>query len=243
MGVGGGIVIDSNAAEEFRECELKAEFLTHSEEPFSLVETLLWHDKYPLLAMHLSRLEDSADYFGFIFDRAKVETELLTVANGFPGNESHKVRLLLSSDGSIDIEHEAIREGAEAEGPAHACIAPQRIDPSDRLLFHKTTHRPLYLNALKVAKEAGFVDALFLNMRGELTEGAISNIFIEKDGCWSTPPVECGLLPGVYRRHMLEARPEIEEKILHLDDLKAADAVYLTNAVRGLRRVTIHWGN
>jgi para-aminobenzoate synthetase / 4-amino-4-deoxychorismate lyase len=243
MGVGGGIVIDSDAAEEFRECELKAEFLTGSEEPFSLVETLLWQDKYPLLAMHLSRLEDSADYFGFIFDRAKVEAELLTVADTFPRNEPHKVRLLISSDGSLDIEQEAIHEAADAELPAHACIAPQRTDPSDRFLFHKTTHRPLYLSAVKTAKEAGFVDALFLNMRGEVTEGAISNIFIEKDGRWFTPPVECGLLPGVYRRYMLETRSDMEEKILYLDDLKTADAVYLTNAVRGLRRVIIYWEN
>ena len=80
-------------------------------------------------------------------------------------------------------------------------------------------------------------------MRSEVTEGAISNIFIEKNGCWFTPPVECGLLPGVFRRHMLETRSEIEEKVLHLDDLKAADAVYLTNAVRGLRRVIINWEN
>ncbi len=82
---------------------------------------------------------------------------------------------------------------------------------------------------------------LFLNLRGEVTEGAISNVFIEKDGRWFTPPIECGLLAGVYRRHLLETRPDIEERVLSLDDLRSADAVYLTNAVRGLRRVTIDW--
>ncbi len=81
----------------------------------------------------------------------------------------------------------------------------------------------------------------FLNLRGEVTEGAISNIFIEKDGRWLTPPVECGLLPGVYRRHLLETRPEIEQRVLHEEDLRTADAIYLTNAVRGLRRVEIEW--
>ena len=50
------------------------------------------------------------------------------------------------------------------------------------MFFHKTTHRPLYAEALKAAVEAGFDDVLFLNLRGEVTEGAIHNIFVEKDG-------------------------------------------------------------
>ena len=74
-----------------------------------------------------------------------------------------------------------------------------------------------------------------------MTEGAISNVFIEKDDRWATPPVECGLLEGVYRRHLLATRPEMQERVLHLNDLRHADAVYIANAVRGLRRVTIVW--
>jgi para-aminobenzoate synthetase/4-amino-4-deoxychorismate lyase len=109
------------------------------------------------------------------------------------------------------------------------------------MLFHKTTHRRLYAAAWKAAKEAGFDDVLFLNAEGQVTEGAVSNVFVERDGRWFTPPVECGLLPGVYRRHLLQTKPGIEERVLSLEDLKAADAVYLTNAVRGLRRVTIDW--
>jgi para-aminobenzoate synthetase/4-amino-4-deoxychorismate lyase len=80
-----------------------------------------------------------------------------------------------------------------------------------------------------------------LNEKNELTEGAISNVFVEKSGRWQTPPVACGLLAGVYRRHLLATRPEIEERVLHLDDLEQADAIYLANAVRGLRRVTMDW--
>jgi para-aminobenzoate synthetase/4-amino-4-deoxychorismate lyase len=80
-----------------------------------------------------------------------------------------------------------------------------------------------------------------LNLRGEVTEGAISNVFVEKDGRWSTPPVECGLLAGVFRRHLLATRPEMEERVLFLNDLRQADGVYLANAVRGMRRVQIDW--
>jgi para-aminobenzoate synthetase/4-amino-4-deoxychorismate lyase len=107
------------------------------------------------------------------------------------------------------------------------------------MLYHKTTHRPLYAQAFERAARAGFDDTLFLNQRGEVTEGAISNVFVEKDNRWFTPPVECGLLAGVYRRHLLETRPEIEERVLFEEDLRTADAIYLGNAVRGLRRVSL----
>jgi para-aminobenzoate synthetase/4-amino-4-deoxychorismate lyase len=117
-------------------------------------------------------------------------------------------------------------------------ISPHRTDPADGWLYHKTTQRPLYALAYQSAAEAGYDDVLFLNLRGEVTEGAISNVFIEKNGRGFTPPMECGLLAGVYRRHLLETRDNVEERVLTLDDLRDADAIYLCNAVRGLRRVT-----
>ncbi|MFZ0746481.1 MAG: aminodeoxychorismate synthase component I [Terracidiphilus sp.] len=242
MGVGSGIVIDSNAAEEFRECQVKAEFLTGRDESFSLVETLLWQGGFPLIELHLDRLEDSANYFGFDCDRAIVKSALIASAVAFHDLAARKVRLLNHSDGSLHIEHEILPAETAANAlPGLVCIAPQRTDSTDRKLFHKTTPRELYASAFKAACDAGFIDVLFLNQCGQVTEGAISNVFIQKQGRWLTPPVECGLLAGVYRRHLLETVPGIEQRILYPQDLKSADAVYLTNAVRGLRRVVVDW--
>ena len=242
MGVGSGIVIDSDPTEEFRECLLKAEFLTRSSKPFSLIETLLWQGEYPWIELHLDRLEDSAEYFAFPCDRDDVKAALLAHAGSFPDRRPRKVRLLLSPDGSLQIEDEILPESAIAR-PARVRISPQRTDPQDPMLFHKTTHRPLYAEALKAATQAGFDDVLFLNLRGEVTEGAIHNIFIDKDGRLFTPPVGCGLLAGVQRRHILETRPEAEERVLNLEDLRQADTIYLCNAVRGLRLAMIDWEN
>ena len=239
MGVGSGIVIDSQAADEFRECQLKAEFLSRSEPSFSLIETLLWQGSYPLLELHLDRLEDSAAYFDFLCHRVAVKAALLSTAQAFADQVPRKVRLLANPDGSLHIEHQDIPPEPSAQ-TVRVRIARQRTDPGDRFYFHKTTHRPLYTAAFQAALDAGFDDALFFNLRGEVTEGAISNVFIQKNGRWFTPPVACGLLPGVYRRHLLATRPEIEERVLHLEDLQTADAVYLANAVRGLRRATLH---
>jgi para-aminobenzoate synthetase/4-amino-4-deoxychorismate lyase len=240
MGVGGGIVIDSDANEEYRECQLKAEFLTRTEGPFSLIESLLWRGEYLFMKLHLERLEDSSEYFGFVCDPAAVKAALLTAGEALPDQRSRKVRMLLDRDGGLHIEHEVIAEN-EGAHPGRVRIAAERIDSGDPFFFHKTTRRSLYESAWREAKAAGFEDVLFCNERGEVTEGAVNNVFIERNGRWFTPPVACGLLAGIYRRHLLETRPEIEERILSLEDLKRADAVYVTNAVRGLRRVVIDW--
>jgi para-aminobenzoate synthetase/4-amino-4-deoxychorismate lyase len=106
-------------------------------------------------------------------------------------------------------------------------------------LQHKTTRRHAYDQQYEQALRQGHEDVLFLNERGEVTEGAISNVFIEKECQWFTPPVACGLLPGVYRRHLLESLPVAQVKTLLLEDLASADAVYICNSVRGLRKVTV----
>jgi len=282
MGVGSGIVIDSNAADEFRECLLKAEFLTRrahgptrpSPDSFSLVETLLWRGEYPLIELHLDRLEDSADYFAFPFNRAETKAALEVHAGSFanmpagnppqeprapsfllyfPGERVGdppasppqstvapcKVRLRLDPNGSLHIASEPLpTPGAE---PLRVRIAAQRTDPNDPMYYHKTTHRPLYAQAFQDATQCGYDDVLFLNQRGEITEGAIHNIFIEKDGRLFTPPIDCGLLPGVHRRHILKSTPNAQESVLKIEDLRQADAVYLSNAVRGLRQAIIDW--
>ncbi len=271
MGVGSGVVIDSDPAQEFRECLLKAEFLTgpalrattpiaenvrivSQHDKFFLIETMLWDGSYPLgnypfLELHLDRLEDSADYFDFPCDRAAVKSALIDHARQFTVQQSadpsprspRRVRLLFDAEGNAQIGSEALPPPADPNRIGRVCISSLRTDPADATLYHKTTQRPLCACAFEQATRDGFDDALFMNLRGEVTEGAISNLFIEKDGRWFTPPVECGLLPGVYRRHLLEMRPEIEQCVLTLDDLRHADAIYLANAVRGLRRVTIDW--
>jgi para-aminobenzoate synthetase/4-amino-4-deoxychorismate lyase len=202
---------------------------------------MLWSSGYPLIELHLDRLQDSASYFDFPSDRAAVQAALETHAKGFmpdASEPSRKVRLLLHSDGTWHITDEPLQT---SPSPLRVRLARQRIDPNDPMYFHKTTHRPLYAEALKAAIQQGYDDMIFLNQQGEVTEGAIHNIFVEKNGRLFTPPIQCGLLPGVHRRHILETRPNAIEQVLCPDDLRAADRIYLSNAVRGLRLAFIDW--
>ena len=236
MGVGSGIVIDSQAEEEYRECLLKFEFLTRREETFQLLESILWNDGYSFLPLHLERMESSAAYFGFNFNRTSIFEALEDVGKRLACGARTKVRVLLERSGAVKITHTPV---AEQTGSGTVTISTIRVSSSDRFLRHKTTRRQLYDRLYEEALRRGEDEVLFLNERSKVTEGAISNVFIEKDGQWFTPPVECGLLPGIYRRHLLETKPAAAERVLHLEDLASADAVYICNAVRGCRRVTV----
>ncbi len=236
MGVGSGIVIDSHAEEEFRECMLKAKFLTAREGPFDLLESILWNDGYLLLPEHLERMQSSAEYFDFKFERGTVAKALEETERQFERGQRIKVRIQLERSGAMKVTHVRVEEPAGLE---KIIISAIRVFSGDRFLRHKTTRRTLYEQQQAEALRRGYEEVLFLNESDEVTESANSNVFIEKDGQWLTPAVACGVLPGVYRRHLLETNPSAAERTLKLEDLAHADAIYLCNSVRGCRRVAV----
>jgi para-aminobenzoate synthetase / 4-amino-4-deoxychorismate lyase len=234
MGVGGGIVADSDPMDEYRECLLKANFLTHAAPSFQLLETMLWNGEIGLLDSHLDRMEASASYFGFPFDRQSIAAQLSAHAMHFlPGN-LHRIRLLLDSAGKTTI---TATPYVPHRSTGRIQISPERTYSGNVFLRHKTTYRERYDRLYAQAHANGFDDIIFLNEREEVTEGAISNIFIERDGVLLTPPLRSGVLPGVFRRHLLELNATVEECILTIHDLESADRVFLCNSVRGMSRV------
>ena len=104
---------------------------------------------------------------------------------------------------------------------------------------HKTTVREIYDRALSLTKTvANLFDLVFLNERQEVTEGARSNLFAVIDGIRMTPPVD--LLAGVQREQILrDHKRTVIERVLFAGDLRRADQLYMTNAVRGLIQVEL----
>ena len=145
------------------------------------------------------------------------------------------MRVTLAHDGQWKMTS-ALLPAAE-EPTRYLVIADEVLDAEDYLLRHKTTARDRYDRALAaLADQPEVFDALFFNTRGELCEGARSSVFIERDGKLLTPPLTCGLLPGVMRRHLLESGRAVE-CVLTREDVLNAPAIYLANALRGLMRV------
>ncbi len=258
MGVGSGVVIDSSPEDEWRETLLKGRFLTEPPPVFRLIETMYWDAAggYWLLPLHLERLAASAAFLGFFCDIAGVEQRLAGLAGELrrlADGTGRRVRLLLAKDGAIELEHQAWPSPPSRDAAAALAAAPAgrvrlagiAVDPGDTLLYHKTTCRQRFDEAWRAARADGLVDCLFVNGRGELTEGAISNLFLRFGRRILTPPVEAGLLPGTFRRYLLEQAPlagqgiTVAEAVLRPDDLRRADRVYIGNSVRGLVPVEV----
>jgi para-aminobenzoate synthetase/4-amino-4-deoxychorismate lyase len=238
MGIGSGVVADSKADSEFEECLLKAHFLTKADAPFELIETLRWErdEGFHLLERHLARLQSSAAHFGYPYSREAVIAALEAEVSGLPG-DTYLVRLLLAEEGTLTVTSTAIE--LPAKGTVwRFVISDQRVDEKDPLFFHKTTRRQFYDREMERQKSlTGCDEVIFLNKRGELTEGTRTTLFLELDGRLFTPALTCGLLPGTLREELLDLpRAAASEAIITPADLERADRIYLGNSVRGLIR-------
>ena len=239
MGIGSGVVADSDGPGEWDESLLKAAFLSDPKDRPSLIETLLWERAggHWLLDQHLDRLRGSAAYFVYPFDDAAIRDALALAAESYSADTDQRVRLLLAPSGEVSVTAVAVDvEGGRAalrDQPPTVAWAAGGVNAADPFLAHKTTRRGAYDRALKAAAAAGYWDLLFVNERGEVTEGARSTLFLQKDGHWLTPPVSSGVLPGVFRRHFMAGTP-VQVRPLTPEDVRAADRVCLANAVWGM---------
>ncbi len=238
-GSGGGIVWDSKPDEEFREVLLKRRYLVDPPLEFQLIETFLWSPAagFRFLPHHLRRLFSSARYFGFRIRREEVLSALESAVRTHTGSAARKIRLLLGRDGAVSVEVSPVPSSQEGGAPPRVKISTAGVSSRDPFLRHKTTNRAWRDRELRKAVEEGFDEVVFLNERGEITEGAISNLFLDVGGSLLTPPASCGLLEGVFRRTILSDRAwRAAERILYPEDLEKAAGVMLTNSVRGIRR-------
>ncbi len=224
LGLGSGIVADSEAGDEWRECLAKGRFVA-TERSFDLIETMGFdpHDGIVDLDSHLTRMKASAQAFGFPFDRHDARNELQAAT--FRAGPS-KVRLLLSRSGAMAIELRPM-EPPPIE-PIDVAIAPLPVSPTDFRLAHKTTDRGFYDEARMAA---GTWEVLFEDKEGFLTEGSFSNIFVERQGRLLTPPLSRGVLPGLLRQRLID-EGKAREADLKQDDLTGG--FLLGNSYRGL---------
>ena len=231
--VGGGIVWDSKADDEYAECRTKAGVLLNPGDSFSLIETMRYEPDRGIVLMrrHLDRLEGSAAFFDYPADRAALERALAK----FSSVETTRIRLTLNSDGSFALKATPMRRSHRS--PVVLGFAEHPVDPDDRLLYHKTTSRELYDRALQSA--GGQVDDAILHAPdGKVTETCRANIAIRVGDKMLTPPEDVGLLPGVLRGHLVDRR-SLVESYMTVDDVADADEVFVISALRGVRRAEI----
>jgi para-aminobenzoate synthetase / 4-amino-4-deoxychorismate lyase len=225
-GVGGGITWDSTAEGEYHEVLAKASLLEEDRPDFQLLESLLLQDgEYFLLEEHLTRLKNSAKYFGISIDVENVQITLHDLAQKNSLGAS-KIRLLSDKNGELTIESQPI---TQLKTPLMVTLADEPLDKNNPFLYHKTTNRIIYSHFQK--KYSHVFDVLLWNEDGELTEFTNGNIVLEIDGTLWTPPINSGLLAGTYRERLIKEET-IHEKVLTITDLRKSKKVWFINSVR-----------
>ena len=234
FGVGSGITIDSDADDEYRECQLKAAFLRHPPD-IGLIETLRVADGAPQhLDAHLARLANSAASLGLPCDVAAIRAAV--IARCAAGTQPQRLKITLQHDGTPQLERAPLEPIA---GSVFVLEHPTPLPDRDPLRRHKTTHRAHLDRIWQAATARGAFDALLYNQSGELLEGARSSVFLQIDGAWHTPPLTLDILPGIARARIL-ANPaligatHIAETRLSRADVARAETILLTNSLRGI---------
>ena len=233
-GSGGGIVWDSRPIPEFKELGYKTRILgkVAIDESFYIFETMkLQHPKGILmLAKHLKRMEMAANYFGINYSEkialSFIEAELKSRNVNFDA----RLKLTLDTFGKFNLLCSAIERPFEPSQLVQFASTP--VDRNNIFLYHKTNFRQVYDRAQDEVPAQ--VEPILFNQESEVTETNISNIVFEKNGELFTPPVTCGLLPGIMRTQLIQNNV-IKEKIITKSELIKVDKVYLINALRGWR--------
>ena len=190
-----------------------------------LIETLGWDGTgFARLDLHLARLAGAAALLGWACDLGEVRAALL----GAVGDAPARVRLTLDAQRKVDV--------TVALMPAKAAkwrvgVAAERLASGDAWLSVKSTNRAIYDQA-RDNLAAGLDEVIFQNERGEVCDGTITSVFFDMGQGLCTPPLACGLLPGVLRAEML-ATGMAREAVLHAADLGRGQ-LWVGNSLRGL---------
>ena len=228
-GVGGGITWDSTWESEYREVHQKAAVLYRKQARFQLITTgkisqknLLFEDQ------HLERLTKASRYFAYPFNPEDLRQRIEEGYQVCDANQDYRLRVTLSKSGEIEISRQILTSLSPSFCKAKLCL--QEADLNQAFTYFKTTHRP-HLSL-------GEQEIIYHNAAGELLETSIGNLVLKINGKLYTPPTSLGILPGIYRQHLLETG-QVEEKVLTVPDLDQAETIYGCNAVRGLYELEV----
>ena len=229
-GVGGGITWDSTWESEYREVHQKAAVLYRKQARFKLITTgrvsqksLLFEDQ------HLERLTKASRYFAYPFDLEELRQKIEEECQACDSHQDYRLRISLSKSGEMEVSRQILAPLSPSFCKAKLCL--QEADLQTPFTYFKTTHRP-HLSL-------GEQEIIYHNVAGELLETSIGNLVLKIAGKLYTPPTSLGILPGIYRQHLLETG-QVKEKIMTLADLNQAEAIYGCNAVRGLYELEVN---
>ena len=228
-GVGGGITWDSTWESEYREVHQKAAVLYRKQVPFQLITTGKISQNHLLFKEeHIERLRKASRYFAYPFNPEYLRQRIVAECQTCHEEKDYRLKISISKSGDIDFYRQELILLSPAFCQAQLCL--QETSLQTPFTYFKTTYRP----HLTIGKQ----EKIYHNEKGELLETSIGNLVLQIAGKLYTPPIELGVLPGIYRQHLLEIG-QVEEKVLTLEELAQAEAIYGCNAVRSLYKLSL----
>lgn len=190
-----------------------------------------------LLPAHLARLRRAADFLGLSVSMEEIGRKTEELLGNSQAKEGRKVLKITVSEKNILVNlRENTYTDEDYERGFTAALSPVRRNETSPFTYHKTMNYGDCILEKRRWRARGVDEPIFLNTRGELCEGATTNIFFVEKGEIFTPPVSCGLLPGVMRAHVCAHGP-VRERVLRPEELDGVEEMFLTNSLLGIMPV------
>ncbi|MDG1141640.1 MAG: chorismate-binding protein, partial [Hellea sp.] len=233
--VGSGLVMDSDASDEYAECILKADVL--KKQNSEILETFLWQPRTGVknFSQHKKRLIKTANELKYPFKEVHFQNAIKSIISV---DKPQRVRLALNNLGEFNIQ-QSDYEPYQINSEVTFSLSKYPLSDKVQVTRHKVSDRNFYdgeRNRIRQLTDAD--EVIFLNSKNEICEGSYTSIFIKKNGVLVTPPLSSGLLPGILRADLLEKKQAIERK-LTITDIIEAKEVFLGNSLRGLMKAKL----
>ena len=198
-------------------------------------ETIAVNDGVPqFLSWHLDRLQSAAEFLDLPVTRAAVQTEIEKTLSGADlTGKRMALKVTATQENLLCTTRPNPYTEQDYRTGFRAAISQIRRNETSPLTYYKTLNYGDCILEKRRAKQNGFHEPIFLNSRGELAEGATTNIFFLKGDSVIAPPLSCGMLPGIIRRYIYETLPVTEQTITP-EDIPDFDEMFVTNSLLGI---------
>lgn len=203
-------------------------------------ETIAVEEGTPqLLAWHLERLKKSLAFFQI--DQSVEEQEVFAYLRDWPQSEEKQhgaLKITVTAQNKLfGLRKNTYTEEQYQKG-FRLGFSEIRRNETSPVTYHKNLGIADNIMEKRNAKKCGLDEKIFLNQKGQISEGCTTNIFFIQENKLVTPPVSSGMLPGVMRRYILEEAGRrgvlLEEKELYPKDISKFDGCFVTNSLLGV---------
>ncbi len=201
-------------------------------------ETIAVENGKPIfLKEHFERLGRALDFLGYDFPETEIEKQIQHNLGKPQMKEGRKALKICVSQKNVLVLPRENTYGEEIVSKGfHTDLCSTRRNETSPFVYHKTFQYGDCIREKRLAKERGIHEPVFLNTKGMIAEGAVSNVFFVKNGQIYTPKVSCGLLPGIIRRYVMRTCPVTEREVYPYEVMEC-DEMFLTNSLMGIMPV------